>query len=108
NGTSGPVPISTLPVTTINTLTMANTTFASTIDVGSGGTPGILRLGAQGGIFIANIPNVKALTIGTAPNVGTITAGGADNVGGELILGNFASGVDLTINSHIADNGFKD
>ncbi len=96
-GTSGPVPIA-APATNINTLTQ-NFTTASTIDT----SPGILRLGATGGVFIT--PGNAALTIGTAPNSGTLTAGGAaSNQAGSLGFENDSASL-LTVNSVIANNG---
>ena len=96
-GTSGSVPIA-AATTNINTLTQGFTT-ASTIDT----SPGTLRLGTVGGVFIA--PGGAALTIGTAPNAGILTAGGnTANVAGALLLEN-NSASDLTINSTVTDNG---
>ena len=96
-GTSGAVPIA-AATTNINTLTQGFTT-ASTIDT----SPGTLRLGVAGGIFIT--PGSADLTIGTAPNSGILTAGGnAANVAGALLLENDSNSL-LTINSVVADNG---
>jgi len=95
-GTSGPVLIA-KPLTRINSLTQ-NFTTASVIDT----SPGTLRLGPTGGIFIA--PGKAALTIGTAPNSGTLSAGeDTMTVASEMTLEN-NSGSLLTINSVIADN----
>jgi autotransporter-associated beta strand protein len=95
-GTSGSVPIAGA-VTNINTL-LQNFGTASIIDT----TPGVLRVGIDGGILISS--SGQNLTIGTGANLGTLTAGGnADNVAGDLVLANF-SGNTLTVNSTIADN----
>ena len=94
------------PTTSINTLSQSLTLAQSpsgadsTIDT----SPGLLRVGVIGGIFIT--PGAGNLTIGTSANSGTLTAGGASSgTAGELILANFSgNGSILKINSTIADN----
>ncbi|MEI8107207.1 MAG: autotransporter-associated beta strand repeat-containing protein [Verrucomicrobiota bacterium] len=96
-GVSGAVPIG-AAVTNINTL-LQNLGTASIIDT----SLGKLRLGTSGGILMT--PLGASLTIGTAANAGVLTAGGnADNMGGELVLGNFATGL-LTVHSTVTNNG---
>lgn len=67
------------------------------------GTSDILRLGAAGGIMVAN--DAGALTLGASANDGILTAGGAADTAGTLYLTNNHASNLLTINSTIADNG---
>ncbi len=86
--------------TDVHTLLQAATGGAVTFDPGAGD---VLRLGAAGGIMVAN--NADAFTIGASVDDGSLTAGGADNTAGTLYLTNNHTSNLLTINSTIADNG---
>ncbi|MEI7902499.1 MAG: autotransporter-associated beta strand repeat-containing protein, partial [bacterium] len=84
--------------TDVNTLRINDST-ARTIDIRtSGGTQGILRFGAIGGILTSGGSHI----IGVGATGGMLTAGGADNTAGELIV-NCSS--TLQINSIVTNNG---
>jgi len=91
--------------TDINTYSLTNgVTGPKTLVVGASGTgsTGILRLGAEGGMFIPN--GAGFLTVGDVAGNGRLTAGGAANTAGAIHLIN-QSASEFTINSGIIDNG---
>lgn len=99
-GASGSVTPAAAGTTDINTLLQSATGGTATYDPA---TTDVLRLGAVGGIMVAN--NAGALTFGATANDGILTAGGIADTAGTIYLTNNHATNLLTVNSTIADNG---